>query len=106
MFAPARDADWRRVARLPLSRRLRAAERVHLGIEIVLAYLRARRELSRAPIAAAVAALRCDFQPIGGPVAAGTLSEARRLGSAVARTLRLIPGDTRCLTRSLVLTRL
>ncbi len=35
---------------------------------------------------------------------ADVLPEARRLGSAVTRTLRLLPGDTRCLTRSLVLT--
>ena len=32
--------------------------------------------------------------------------EARRLGDAVMRTLALLPGDTRCLVRSLVLTRL
>ena len=37
---------------------------------------------------------------------AAGLEEARRLGWVVARTLRLLPGDTRCLTRSLVLTRL
>jgi hypothetical protein len=34
------------------------------------------------------------------------LYEAWRLGQAVQRTLRLAPGDTRCLTRSLVLTQL
>lgn len=35
-----------------------------------------------------------------------TLEESRRLGRAVARTLALVPGDTRCLVRSLVLTRI
>ena len=34
------------------------------------------------------------------------LFEAWRLGRAVQLTLRLAPGDTRCLTRSLVLTQL
>ena len=34
------------------------------------------------------------------------LDEARRLAWVVSRTLRLMPGDTRCLARSLVLTRL
>ena len=32
--------------------------------------------------------------------------EARRLGNAVVRTLALVPGDTRCLRRSLVVVRL
>ena len=34
------------------------------------------------------------------------LAEARHLGNAVTRTLAVMPGDTRCLARSLVLTRL
>jgi hypothetical protein len=33
-------------------------------------------------------------------------AEAARLGRAVVRTLRLVPGDTRCLRRSLVLIQL
>ncbi len=69
-----------------------------------MAYLQARRELRRAPIASAVAALRSE--PPRAAVAAATVEEARRLGYAVARTLALMPGDTRCLARSLVLTRL
>jgi len=93
-------------ARLPPARRLSLSERWRLAGEIILAYLRVRRELRRSPIAAALAGLRPD--PPGAREAAGAvpLSEARRLGRAVARTLTLIPGDTRCLTRSLVLTRL
>jgi Transglutaminase-like superfamily len=85
----------------------RPMERVRLAREIVAAYLQARRELRRAPIESVVAALRSEeaSQP---PLAAGphTLEEARRLGWTVARTLKLMPGDTRCLARSLVLTRL
>jgi hypothetical protein len=89
------------------ARPLRPAERVRLAAEIVAAYLSARRELRRAPIAAAVATLRAEAS-IRQPVSAvgATLEEARRLGRAVARTLGLMPGDTRCLARSLVLTRL
>ena len=34
------------------------------------------------------------------------LPEAARLGRAVVRTMAFLPGDTRCLRRSLVLTRL
>ncbi len=40
------------------------------------------------------------------PPSPGSLEEARRLSHAVARLLRYVPGDTRCLARSLVLTRL
>lgn len=91
--------------RPPLVRRLRARERGRLGAEIIAAYLRARRELDRAPIAIVVERLRLGTPPIRaeGPEA---LAEARRLGRAVVRTLALLPGDTRCLRRSLVLVRL
>lgn len=74
--------------------------------EIVAAYLQARRELRRAPIASVVAALRSESPTPRPKPPAGAIDEARRLGRAVARTLRLMPGDTRCLARSLVLTRL
>jgi hypothetical protein len=82
-------------------------ERVRLAREIVAAFLQARRELRRAPIEPVLAVLRSEeaSQP---PLTAGphSLKEARRLGWTVARTLKLMPGDTRCLARSLVLTRL
>jgi hypothetical protein len=77
---------------------------VRLAAEIAAAYLRTRRELRRAPIASVIAALRSEL-PISRPTP-GALEEARRLGRAVARTMRLMPGDTRCLARSLVLTHL
>jgi len=86
-------------------KRLSQAERIRLAAEIVAAYGQARRALRRAPIAAAVASLRAESSPESLPTA-GTLAEARRLGHAVTRTLALVPGDTRCLARSLVLTRL
>jgi hypothetical protein len=92
---------------MPAARSLRPGERVRLVVEILVAYLRARRALRRAPIASVMATLRAQSTP-AFPAAAGepTLAEACRLGRAVARTLALVPGDTRCLVRSLVLTRL
>jgi hypothetical protein len=82
--------------------------RARLVYEIVAAYLQARRELRRAPIESVLAALRAESPaPQATPTqAAAQLEEARRLGWVVARTLKLMPGDTRCLARSLVLTRL
>jgi len=83
--------------------------RIRLAGEIVAAYLRTRRALGREPIAEVLASLRA--QPphaphISAELTEDSLAEARHLGSAVARTLALVPGDTRCLARSLVLTRL
>jgi Transglutaminase-like superfamily len=86
--------------------RLSNLERLRLAGEIVAAYLRARRSLRCAPIAAAVADLRSEETSPDLSVCASTLAQARRLGRAVTRTLAFMPGDTRCLARSLVLTRL
>jgi hypothetical protein len=85
--------------------RLSGVERIRLAAEILAAYIQARRALRRAPIAAAVRSLRSESSN-SIPPTAKTLEEARRLGRAVTRTLTLVPGDTRCLARSLVLTRL
>lgn len=90
---------------VPAVRRLSLAGRVRLATEIVIAYLRAQRELRRAPITGVVERLRSTRKPSPTTGAAG-LEEALRLGRAVSRTLRLLPGDTRCLRRSLVLLQL
>ncbi len=79
-------------------------ERARLATEIVIAYLRAQRELRRAPITSVVERLR--VAPARTSASAGALEEALRLGRAVSRTLALLPGDTRCLRRSLVLMQL
>jgi hypothetical protein len=91
-----------------LGRRLSFLPRARLVAEIIVAYLQARRALRRAPIASVVAMLRCQDVPAASSAhsAESTLAEARRLARAVARTLALVPGDTRCLVRSLVVTRL
>jgi hypothetical protein len=92
--------------RMPRDRSLAPLERVRLGLEIVVAYTRAARELRRVPIEEVVARLRITESSPGSAHDAAELEEARRLGGAVVRTLRFLPGDTRCLRRSLVTLRL
>ncbi len=91
---------------IPPERALRPSERMRLTAEILLAYAHARRALRRAPIAAAVASLRSSASPSPPEEAVDALEEIRRLGNAVSRALTLMPGDTRCLVQSLVLTRM
>lgn len=101
--APRRDA----ILRLPADRRLSAFERARLAIEIVAGYRHARRALRRESIDEVVRTLRgAEPAPRGDAQSAERVQEARRLGWAVRRTLMLLPGDKRCLTRSLVLTQL
>jgi hypothetical protein len=85
--------------------RLSQPERIRLAAQILVAYAYAKLALRRAPIAAAVARLRGKAPP-PAPPSQQSLAEALRLGRAVTRLLRFFPGDTRCLARSLVLTRL
>lgn len=82
------------------------AARAALGLEIVLAYGRVSRELRRGPIEQVVERLRSSRLTASASPGAGEREEARRLGWTVVRALRFLPGDTRCLRRSLVLTRL
>jgi hypothetical protein len=85
------------------------AKRAHLALEILLAYVSARRAIAGAPITIALARLRgegVESPPTAPATAHVRLEEAHRLGRAVARTLAFVPGDTRCLVRSLVLARL
>lgn len=88
-------------------RRLSRVHRARLAAEIVVAYVTARRALKRAPIARVVAEMRREPSPNVAPAPVeDELREARRLGRAVTRALRIMPGDTRCLMQTLVLTRL
>ncbi len=86
-------------------RSLSQTQRARLAVEILAAYAQARRALRREPIETVVARLRSRSPAVSEPPA-GSLEQARRLGWAVARLLHYVPGDTRCLARSLVLTRL
>jgi hypothetical protein len=92
---------------MPVGRSLSIAERLRLVREILASYTSARSAMRRMTIGAAVLSLRGETPE--DPLRGGErelLVEAWRLGRAVERTLRLVPGDTRCLTRSLVLTQL
>lgn len=77
---------------------LSPGRKLALAAEILGAYVRVRRALRRSDFQDAVLALRSPdsrVQDGADPV---------RLGRAVSRTLRLVPTDSRCLMRSLVLT--
>jgi hypothetical protein len=92
---------------MPIGRQLSFGERLSLAREILASYRDARKVLRSIAIESAVHTLR-GATPLD-PSRGGEreiLSEAWRLGRAVQLTLRLAPGDTRCLTRSLVLTQL
>ncbi|MGN6558780.1 MAG: lasso peptide biosynthesis B2 protein [Solirubrobacterales bacterium] len=90
---------------LPRGRSLSTWGRLRLIAEIVIAYVNAYRALRRVPIEQVLARLRAD-RPVDGREGPQALEEAIRLGRAVVRTFAFLPGDTRCLRRSLVLTRL
>src|SRR5271165_6039797 len=104
----ARCLDWGRrpVARMPPGKAMSIPLKMSLAWEIILAYRRARREIRAAPIGEAVRRLRALPLARAKAGSPAVLPEARRLGAAVQRTLALLPGDTRCLAQSLVLTQL
>ena len=93
-----RATDLPRYGRLPLG--------VKLGLawEVVNSFVRARSAMRGSEIRATVARLR-EVEPVRGTVS-DPLVTGHRLGRVVRRTLAVVPGDTRCLTQSLVLTRL
>jgi hypothetical protein len=101
MARPARER--RRWPSLP-QRRLNPLERARLAGEILLAWARARRAMRTMAIEQAVARLRTRAIGAGGAEPPDRL-EAHRLARAVLITLGPLPGDTRCLARSLALTR-
>lgn len=88
-----------------LERGLTLREKAALAVEIVRAYSRARWLLWRCDLPTTLEALRT-----GGARSVTDAAEADRtgvrLGRAVGKTLRHLPFDSRCLMRSLVLTRL
>jgi hypothetical protein len=77
--------------------------KVALAAEILAAYGRARFLMARRAFPQALAELR-DV-PATKAAPADPVAGGRRLGRAVVRALRLLPTDSRCLVRSLVLTR-
>ena len=81
-------------------------EKFALTVEITLAYVRVRWLMRRGDLRAAVATVRRTMPTEAGPRGDAALAFAARLGSIVGGRLRHLPGDTRCLARSLVLLKL
>ena len=86
----------------------RISWKIRLVVEILTTYVRVRWEFRRKDLPETIEALRTGRRAL-----AGTSQDPRedfrlglRLGDAVGRTLRPLPFDSRCLVRSLVLTRL
>lgn len=77
-------------------------EKAQLTGEIIVAYIRVRHRLRRLEFPKAVASIRGET----ATAQTGhheTMLLGVRLGIVIERVFRIIPGDTRCLTRSLVL---
>jgi hypothetical protein len=85
--------------------RLSIVQRLALAMEIVRAYLAVRALSSRRKLPSVVGALR-EAPAVGGLPLPDPRVDGIRLGRAVVRALVLTPGGTKCLMRSLVLTRL
>lgn len=81
----------------PLSLRRKAS----IVVEIVDAYVRVRWNLRGRELREVLELVRSV-----PPLRSGDGVDDDRLARGVRRTLRLLPGDARCLTQSLVLTRL
>lgn len=86
-------------------RHLPLAQKASLAVEIVTTYVRARGWLRRDELAAAVRELRAAGPP-ARPPDGDQLLVGIRLGHIVGKTLGVLPADSRCLVRSLVLTSL
>lgn len=86
-------------------RRLPVLRKLGLAAEIVGMYVRARWLLWRKELPNAVAVLRGDG-PLEVPTDGDRLLTGIRLGHTVSRTLGVLPADSSCLVRSLVLTSL
>jgi Transglutaminase-like superfamily len=83
---------------------LPALRKAALAAEIVAAYMHVRWLLARRDLPSALTELRDGVETPGGPPL-GSHRIGRRLGRAVVNTLSVLPADSRCLMRSLVLTR-
>jgi transglutaminase superfamily protein len=95
--SPEAIAAFRR--HLPLS------QKASLAAEIVGTYVRSRRLLRCDELAEAVGAMRAAGPPARTPDG-DQLLVGIRLGRIVGKTLGVLPADSRCLVRSLVLTSL
>lgn len=83
-----------------------AGAKLRLAGEIVTAYVVARFTLRRRGLPEALEALRTATTPAKRAIRGPQSANGRQLARAVIRTLAILPADSRCLMRSLVLTRL
>src|SRR4051794_41451901 len=84
------------------SGRLSPREKTLMAVEVAGSYRRVKGLMRHNALPAALAELRAGAPPDERePV---SLPDALRLGRAVARTLAVLPIDSRCLMQSLVLT--
>jgi hypothetical protein len=83
--------------------RFTAPQKLGLVREIVVAYLRARRRLKGTGLPATLAAIRGAPSNPRRAQSEPTYPVGVSLARAVTRTLPLLPADSRCLMRSLVL---
>jgi Transglutaminase-like superfamily len=89
--------------------RAKPLTKLAIAIEILLAYAVTRVRMRRGDVRAVVAAHRAESshgRHTRGLDEKQTWRVARRLGTAVDRTLRPLPTDSRCLAQALVLLRL
>jgi hypothetical protein len=86
----------------------RTTEKFQLAADVVVAYLRVRRRIRALPLPRLLALLRGDVRDRRIPASENADEHVRalRVARAVLRVLPHLPGDTRCLTQSLVLTSL
>jgi hypothetical protein len=89
------------------SETLSLVQKLQLGREILVSYVHVRRLLwRRKDLPTVLGLLREPPQRLRKPPEADALRSGVRLGSAVGKALNVIPADSRCLVRSLVLTRI
>jgi transglutaminase superfamily protein len=78
---------------------LTAVERARLAVEVLATYGAVRLRVRRAELPAVLASLRSAG---AGPRPLPLAHDEQRLAAVAVRVLRVLPGDARCLTRSLV----
>ena len=84
--------------------RLSPLRKLRLGAEAIRAYARVRRLLRGSDLPTVVERLRGQAVAPAGPPGHSEYAAGLRLARATSRTIRLLPTDSRCLMRSLVLT--
>lgn len=93
------------VLRAEVNRRLGIGEKARLAVEVVVVYARVRRTIRMHAVPELLTSLRGGVEDRGVPAweVPHEHVTAVRLARAVVRVMARLPGDTRCLTKALVL---